>query len=158
MCSNPRGINHKQMDALKPSQNTPQGNLPGGQLLIPSLVKSISSPASPHQRPQGHRLPGPSPSPGVTAIAPQHLQQHPLTAKRNPDNSQGDFQIPSATSLIQIQPSLPREVAKMHAQIQKGILFPANNYPAFLQLSLPTLKITNISQTPVKAQDLQPTD
>lgn len=46
----------------------------------------------------------------------------------------------------------------MHAQIQKGILFPANNYPAFLQLSLPTLKITNISQMPVKAQDLQPTE
>lgn len=103
-------------------------------------------------------MPGPSLSPGVTAIDPQHLQQHPLTEKRNPADSQGDFQIPSATSLIQIQQSLPTEVSKMHALIQKGILFPANNYPAFLQLSLPTLKITNISQTPVKAQDLQPTE
>lgn len=105
-------------------------------------------------------MPGPSLSPGVTATAidPQHLQQHPLTAKRNPADSQGDFQIPSATSLIQIQPSLPAEVSKLRAPIQKGVLLPANNYPAFLQLSLPTLKITNISQTPVKAQDLQPTE
>lgn len=72
-------------------------------------------------------------------------RRHHLIARRNPADSQGGFQIPSAASLIRIQLCLPTRVSKMHTEIQKGILFPANNYPVSSQPSLSTLKITNIT-------------
>lgn len=111
---------------------------------------------APTRQPQGHRLPGPNHRPPVVVPRPPPLsqgctwaswepdmgfcRQHQLIAKRNPTDSQGGFQIPSATSPIQIQLCLPTQVSKMHTEMQKGILFPANNYPLSLQPPLPTLK------------------
>jgi len=127
----------------------------------------MSSPASPQRshrlaptakhpsrQPWGHRPAGPnpslpSPSPGSTCASREpdvgsRRQQHPI-AKRNPADSQQDFQIPSDTSPIQVQLCLPTQVSKPQRGIQKGILFPTNNYSVSVQPSLPTLKTTNIT-------------
>lgn len=152
ICSNPSSVNHKQRCPGAKSTHSP--GKPSWWSFINSFPGEVQ--VQPCQPPQGHQMPGPSLSPGVTATDPQHLQQHPLNAKTD---FQRDFQIPSATSLIQTQPFLPAEVSKINAQIQKGGLFPANNYPAFLQLSLSHPEnhksLTNAS---ANSQDLQPTE
>lgn len=101
-------------------------------------------------------MPCPDPSPGVTATAVRPrmhpsivgpCQRHHPTAKINPTDSQGDFQFSSAVRPIHILLCLPTQVSKTHIEIQKGVLFPGNNFPVSFQPSLPTLKITNITNS-----------